>query len=154
MTNASEQAIKWLFSFYDPFIHGNPWLLSSMLQKSSLPRQSWNKSYYSYTQLKLLTVLLLSPELIFFAQKLFQNIKSPPQDFSQTGEIILLGVGQRAWNTLWGFFGIQYLNDLGQDSFLEVVEVKWAAFGWNATTLTIKNDQLMLRLMRRMIFWC
>ena len=82
----------------------------------------------------------------FVAQKLFQNIKSPPQDFSQTGEIILLGVGQRAWNTLWGFFGIQYLNDLGQDSFLEVVGVKWAAFGWNATTLSAKDDQLMLRL--------
>ena len=46
MTNASEKALKLLFSCYDSLTNGNPWLLISMLRKSSSPngkRQIWNK---------------------------------------------------------------------------------------------------------------
>ena len=143
------------FSSNDSFIHGNPWLLSSMSCKSRLHIVEKDKVEIShFLSIKTRSSVFLKLIPYFVVQKLFWNVKSPPWEFSDLlSRFQFWGMVREAatvYVSLWGFFTIQFRPI----SFLRGGGSEMGYFCFKSDAHHQHNDRLMLRLMMRRIFWC
>ena len=132
------------FSSNDSFIHGNPWLLSSMSCKSRLHIVEKDKVEIShFLSIKTRSSVFLKLIPYFGFESFFETSKVPLgsslifcQDFS-------FGGWSERLQQFMSVCGDSLQFNLGQYRFWEVVRVKWATF--------VSNPMLTINTM---IGWC
>ena len=149
------------FSSNDSFIHGNPWLLSSMSCKSRLylaEKTKWKLVIPLH--IKTRPSLLSWTHPIFCDSKAFFKISKPSSGVLSNYFFLEISLDFSLGG--WSERSLQQFMPVSGDSlqftlfniswFWKGGGSEWVAFVWK-TMLTINhNDRLMLRLM--MIFWC